>query len=128
LIELPLNASRYKHMIERLLVPKRIWMGGWNIAVWDSRERRWWPLCDTWIGINARPFLKHQENLARAELLRYRAIYPRMRFRLQPIGAPWLLRYYGDIIWNPHDPDRAEWFEKWGGGSPLWRMLGRQPA
>ena len=29
MIELPLNVARYKHMLERLLVPVGIWKGGW---------------------------------------------------------------------------------------------------
>ena len=128
MIELPLNADRYERMIERLLVPKRIWKGGWYVTVWNSRARLYFPAgTDVDSDLEYGPFLRHEEKAARAYLACLRALYPRRRFRLQRIGAPWLISFYSDIVRDSDDPERAQWFEKWGGGSPLWRMLGRQP-
>ena len=127
MIELPLNPTRYSRLVERLLVPRRIWKGGWYITLWNSRRRRWEaPFGIPDPDLDCGPFLKNQEKWARAQLACFRALFPRWRFRLQPIGAPWILDFYDDLVWYPDDPDRA-WFEKWGGASPLWRMLGRKP-
>ncbi len=128
MIELPLNSRLYTRMVERLLVPRRIWRGGWYIAFWNSRRRRWEDACSVPDpDLDGGPFLRHQERWARAQLACFRALFPCWRFRLQPIGAPWMLDYFDELIWHPDHPWRA-WFENWGGGSPLWQLLGRHPA
>jgi hypothetical protein len=114
-------------MVERLLVPRRIWKGGWCISRWNSRRRRWEVPFDIHPDLECGPFLKYQQKWARAQLACFQALYPRSRFRLQPVEARWILDFYDDLVWYPDDPDR-EWLEVWGGGSPLWRLLGRQPA
>ena len=126
MIKLHVNPKQYTSMLERLLVPRRIWKGGWYVSFWNSRRQRWVPAFNIY-DLNCGPFLKHQKKRARAQLAFFQKLLPRCRFRLQPIGAAWLLNFYDGLVWCPDDPDR-KWFEAWGGGSPLWRLLGRQPA
>ena len=128
LIELPLNAARYERTVERLLVPRRIWKGGWYIATWSPRWRHWESAYRINPSLDWGPFLKYQEKRAWVAIIGARVLYPHRRFRLQPVGAPWLLNFYSDIVCDPDSPERSKWFEKWGGGSPLWRMLGRHAA
>ena len=114
-------------MVERLLVPRRIWKGGWYVSVWNSGIRCWEPAFAMFASLDLSdwPFLKHQEKRARAQVVLARLLFPRRRFRLQRIGAPWLLKFCEDLVWCSDAPERA-WFEYWGGDSPLWRMLERK--
>ena len=135
MIELPLNVARYKHMLERLLVPVGIWKGGWLLQVWEPKEGRWkrstldiqhlawmlgWNLEDGY-------FLWYENSEARFCLLGCRELYPGRRFRLKPIKARQILDFYHDLIWKPDAPERLL-LECWGDFSPLWRILGRAPA
>jgi len=130
MIELPVDRRKFLRAARqfqlRMLVPRLIWRGGWYIALWDSRRRRWEPAFDI-PDLECGPFLRHQKKWARAQIAGFRLLYPRWRFRLQPVGAKWILDLYTDHVWCPDDPDR-DWFERWGGGSPLWKMLRGQPA
>ena len=132
MIELPVDRKKFARVARqyqlRMLAPRRLWKGGWYITVWNSRRRRWEDSCDVHPDLDSGPFLKHEEKWATTQLSGYRALHPRRRFRLQPIGAPWILDFYCDLVWDPDAPERGEWFERWGGGSPLWRMLGRRPS
>ena len=125
MIELPVDRKKFARVARqyqlRMLAPRRLWKGGWYIATWNSTLRRWESAYKFVDG----PFLKYEEKLARATLIGAIVHYPRRRFRLQSVGAPWLLDFYHDLVWNPDAPERADWFEAWGGGSPLWKMLGR---
>ena len=114
MLELRLERRPPERAVERLLV------------VWESRERRWAPAYILTRSMADEPFLRNQEKIAKACLAAFRKLYPRRRFRLQPVGAKWLMGFYDDLVLFPDDPDR-EWFERWGGGSLLWQLLGRQP-
>jgi len=128
MIELPLNPRRFNRIAKRfelwILVPRRIWQGGWLLQVWSSKERRW-KRCT--FDDDDGYFLSNERGYADSWLSDRRKVYPHLRFRLQQISGERFVDFYQDLVWNP-DASGRSWFEWWGGGSPLWRMLGRKPV
>jgi hypothetical protein len=112
MIELPLGAREFDRMLEWILTPNRIWRGGWHL-VWNSKKRHWQH--GGIVDIDDGPFLRYERSKARKHLAVARAVYRQRRFRLQPIGAKWIMGSCGDILWDLDHPERAEWFEGWGG-------------
>ena len=130
MIELPLNPRRFSRKAKRfelwMLVPRRIWQGGWLLQIWSSKERRW-KRCT--LDDDDGYFLSNEREYADSWLSDRRKVYPHRRFRLQRINGQRFVDFYQDLVWNPDaDAPGRSWFEWWGGGSPLWRMLGRRPS
>ena len=125
MIELPLNPRRFNRIAKRfglmmlvqMLVPRRIWQGGWLLQVWSSKERRW-KRCTLDTGY----FRSNERREAHSWLSDRRKQYPHRRFRLQRINGQ---DFYQDLfgiltLWDGYGScGRVE-------GSPLWRMLGRK--
>lgn len=118
MIRLKVNRNDVERALEQVLVPKKLWDGGWRIIVWHSRTKRWeTPGYD---GLPPRidygPFLRAEKAFAKTTIEEYRRHNPRRRFRLQRIGGRWLINFYGDIIWSRgREP---KWWKEWTGGRP----------